>query len=101
MINGRPFKGNVKVYSGRAPRLKKVIWDSQILANFSNRLTVKSIKKLSGISKKSGSLYVWEFVCLGVRHEQTFTQQMPQNAQVSVLVCPLMRSCLASMGYPI
>ncbi len=51
----------LKVYSGRAPRLKKVIWDSQILADFSNRSTVKSIKKFVWDFKKSGSLYVWEF----------------------------------------
>ncbi len=33
----------VKVYSGRAPRLKKVIWDSQILADFSNRSILNPI----------------------------------------------------------
>ncbi len=55
------FLPPVKVYSGRAPRLKKVIWDSQILADFLLRSTVKSIKKFVWDFKKSGSLYVWEF----------------------------------------
>ncbi len=54
-------RNTLKVYSGRAPRLKKVIWNSQILADFSNRSTVKSIKKIVWDFEKSGNLYVWEF----------------------------------------
>ncbi len=53
-----PFEG---LFSSSSQTEKKVIWDSQILADFSNRWTVKSIKKIVWDFKKSGSLYVWEF----------------------------------------
>ncbi len=56
----------LKVYSGRAPRLKKVIWDSQILADFWNRSTLNPIQNQNlnlkqNLNQKQRFKFRWRF----------------------------------------